>query len=89
MDAELLFQTVQEALFLVLLLCAPVLCAALLTSVFVGWLTHYTKLSEPAIGNVARVLAILSGLLVFSPWIGNRILAFSVKTLQLLQSVAS
>ncbi|MBN2526664.1 MAG: flagellar biosynthetic protein FliQ [Deltaproteobacteria bacterium] len=87
MDAAFLVELFEEALFLLLLLCAPVLTAALLTSVLVGWLSHYTKLSEPAIGSMARILAVLAGLLVFAPWIAQRVLGFTEKTWQLLQAV--
>lgn len=88
-DTAVLNEVVLESLSLVLLLSAPVISIALLTSVIVGWLGHYTRLSEPAIGSLARLIAGLGGLLLVAPWVGARVLEFAQRTWQLISQVVS
>ena len=89
MVASLLNEIVSEGLYLVLLLSAPIIAVALLSSIIVGLLAHYTRLNEPAIGTLSRLIAVLAGLLAISPWIGRHAVQFAEKTLQLLQHVVS
>ena len=89
MDGSQLGEIAVEGLYLILLLSAPLLSLALLTGIIVGWLSHYTKLSEPAIGNLARLLAVMGGLLPVAPWIGDRTVQFAQKTWALLLQMVS
>ena len=89
MDGSLLVEIALEGLYLILLLSAPLISLALLTGVIVGWLSHYTKLNEPAIGNLSRLLAVLGGLLLVAPWIGDRTVQFAQKTWALLLQMVS
>lgn len=88
MTSSDLYDLGRETLVLVLLLSLPLLGAALLSGVFTGILTSYTKLSDPAIGVVARVVAVLVALLVFSPWLGQSIVAYTHETWSLIQRVS-
>jgi flagellar biosynthesis protein FliQ len=86
---EALYEVSRQGLFLVLLLSAPVLAVALATSILTGLLSHYTRLSEPAVGNVARMIAVLGALLIIGPWIGGRLVSFAQSVwLLLIQAVS-
>jgi flagellar biosynthesis protein FliQ len=89
MSPEALYALTREGLYLVLLLSAPVLAVALTTNLLTGFLAHYTKLSEPAIGNVARMIAVLGALLMIAPWIGGRLVAFAQNAWQLMVQAVS
>ncbi|MBN2342911.1 MAG: flagellar biosynthetic protein FliQ [Deltaproteobacteria bacterium] len=87
MMASMLVDVVMELLVVLLLLSAPVWTAVLFSSVLVGVLTNYTKMSEPAIGVTARAVAVLSVFLLIAPWMGQHVTSFASKTWMLLEQV--
>jgi flagellar biosynthesis protein FliQ len=89
MTPEALYEVSRQGLFLVLLLSAPVLAVALATNILTGLLAHYTRLSEPAVGNVARMIAVLGALLIIGPWIGGRLVSFAQSVWHLLIQAVS
>jgi type III secretion protein S len=70
----LLLHLVRETLWVVLLVSAPPIGAALAVGLVTGVLQAATQVQEQTIGVVPRLVAVLSALAVASPWIGARVL---------------
>lgn len=89
MDSTILYSIAHDALVLALLLSLPLLGVAFFTGTIVGFLASYTKLSEPAIGITARILAGMGTLVLISPWLADRAMSFATKTWLLLSTVVT
>lgn len=82
MDPVLL-HLVRETLWVVLLVSAPPIGAALVVGLVTGVLQAATQIQDPAVGVVPRVLAVVGALAVASPWIGARVLRLAAECLAL------
>ena len=79
---EALAQIVSEALYLVLLLSAPVLAVSLGVALVVGLLQAATQLSDATLAFVPRLLAIGAVLVVSGGWMGEQMLRFTTELWQ-------
>ncbi len=77
----------REALFCVLWLSLPLLGAALLAGLLSGMFQSFTRMSEPTIGHVSRIAAVLVVAAVAAPWMGEQISDFAVRAWSLIQIV--
>jgi flagellar biosynthesis protein FliQ len=84
----LLLHVAREALFLVLVVSAPPLLAALLVGLATGVLQAATQVQEQALGVVPRLAAVLGALAIAAPWIGARVVRFASDCLDLLSRVS-
>ena len=84
-----LYDLTREALSLALWLSVPILGAALLAAVLTGLLQLYTRMSEPAITQLARVVAVLLATVVAVPWIADRVTGFATRVWSLVQQLPS
>ncbi|MDJ0765210.1 MAG: flagellar biosynthetic protein FliQ [Myxococcota bacterium] len=78
---------VREGFVLALVLCIPILGAALAAGLMTSLLGMFTKISEPAIAHVARIAAISLVLLATAPWIFGRVARFAERIWSLVQAV--
>jgi type III secretory pathway component EscS len=79
----LLLGVAREALWVVLLVSAPPVGAALATGLVTGVLQAATQVQEPAIGVAPRLAAVLGTLAVAAPWVGARVLRLAEACLSL------
>jgi flagellar biosynthetic protein FliQ len=84
-----LYEIMRDALVLVMLLCLPVLSAALFAGVLAGILTHTTGMSDGVIVQISRILAVVLVLLVFLPFMGAHLSEFANRVWIMLQLVVS
>lgn len=84
-----LYDLGREALALALWLSLPVLGAALLAAVLTSLLQSYTRVSEPAITQLARIAAVLIAAVIAAPWIAGRVAGFAAETWSLLLRLPS
>jgi type III secretion HrpO family protein len=73
----------RETLWVVLLVSAPPVGAALAVGLVVGVLQAATQIQEPTLGLVPRLVAVLGALAVAGPWIGLRVLRLAGECLAL------
>jgi flagellar biosynthesis protein FliQ len=83
-----LHDVAREALSLVLWLSLPILGVALLSGILSGLFQSFTRMSEPAIGHVARVAAVLVVAVVALPWVAGRVSEFAVLAWGLIAAVS-
>jgi flagellar biosynthetic protein FliQ len=69
----------REALKMALLLGGPLLAVALVVGLVVGVGQTLTQMSEPAVGQVARLVAVLAATVVALPWLLGRWVAYTVE----------
>jgi type III secretion HrpO family protein len=79
----LILHLVRETLWVVLLVSAPPVGAALVVGLVTGVLQAATQIQDPAVGVVPRLVAVLGALAVASPWIGARVLRLAEACLAL------
>jgi flagellar biosynthesis protein FliQ len=78
----------REAVFVVLLVSAPPVGAALVVGIATGVLQAATQVQEPTVGVVPRLVAVLGALAVASPWIAARVLKLAEECFALAARVA-
>jgi type III secretory pathway component EscS len=79
----LLLHLVRETVWVVLLVSAPPVGAALAVGLATGVLQAATQIQDPSVGVVPRLVAVLGALAVASPWIGARLLRLAEECLAL------
>ena len=75
--AELLLRVSREALFLVVLLSAPVVLVSLIVGLVVSVLQATTQIQEQTLTFAPKLIAVLVTLAVFGPWIGVQLANFT------------
>ena len=66
----------RQALFLVLVLAAPVLVCVLAVGIVTGVFSTLTQIRDRSISAVPKLLAALAALALAGPWMGAKLLAF-------------
>jgi flagellar biosynthetic protein FliQ len=74
----------REAIVLTIVLSLPMLGAALLAGLVTSSLQVLTKISEPTLTYVPRIIAVSLMSLVAAPWIGSRVAGFAERVWVLL-----
>jgi flagellar biosynthesis protein FliQ len=77
MTADLLLGLGREALYLALLLAAPVVLSTLVVGIVVGVLQAVTQVQDPAVGLAPRLVAGGVALALAAPWIGAQLVSFT------------
>lgn len=68
----------REALRMALLLGGPLLAVALVVGLVVGVGQTLTQMSEPVVGQVSRLVAVMVASLMVLPWLLGRWVAYAV-----------
>ena len=82
-----LMEVAREGLILSLFLSLPILGAALIAGLLTTVLQMFTKVSEPALTYVPRIIAVVLAVLLAGPWIGARVAGFAERVWSMIQVV--
>ncbi len=82
-----LFDIAREALVLILILSMPILGAALLAGLIAAALQTLTRVSEPVLTHVPRIVGVAVAVLVAAPWISSRVIGFTNRVWSLVQVI--
>lgn len=82
-----LLDIAREALMIAVLLSLPVLGAAFIASFVSAALQTFTKVSEPALSHVPRIVAVGAIVIAAAPWMAARIAGFAERVWSLLHDV--
>ena len=85
MDLTAIDRLAYDALVLALLLSLPVLAAVLAGGVLTGLLQSFTRLSDPSIQQVVRIVAVFLVALAVAPWAADRLADFARTVWSMLQ----
>ena len=79
MDGSLVIDASREAIQVALWLGGPLLLVALGAGLLVGIGQTLTQMHEPVIGQVARLVAVLTAVLLGLPWLVGRWVAYAAE----------
>ena len=68
MDSSTVIELGSRAIEVLLLICAPIFLAALITGLIISILQAATQINESTLSFVPKLVAILITLIIFGPW---------------------
>lgn len=82
MDASEVFTTGQQALWLLLLVSAPILLAVLVIGLVVSVFQAATQINEATLSFVPKIIGAVAVLAVSGPWMMSTLVEYLQRTLQ-------
>jgi len=82
MDASQVFTTGQQALWLLLLVSAPILLAVLVIGLVVSVFQAATQINEATLSFVPKIIGAVAVLAVSGPWMMSTLVEYLQRTLQ-------
>ena len=77
----------QEALYTVITVAAPVLLVAVVVGVIVSIFQAATQINEQTLGFIIKIVAIFTALIIFGPWMLNKLIDFTSRLYEFMGSV--
>lgn len=77
MDLNSAMELGRNALWMTLLISAPVLVVGLVVGLFIAFLQAVTQLQEQSLTFVPKIAAMVVATAVFIPWVSERILEYT------------
>jgi len=87
MTMDLVIQMAYQALYTVILVAAPMLMAGLVVGLFVGIFQAVTQIHEMTLTFVPKILAVVTALIIFLPWMMRTLLSFTLRLYSMIPSV--
>lgn len=82
MNEQIVIDFAREAVYVVIITSAPLLLMALIVGLLVSIFQTITSIQEQTLAFVPKILAVFIGILIFGPFIGQRLVEFFVNTMQ-------
>jgi len=79
MPAATLIHSAQEALLLVVAVSLPVLGAAAVVGFMTAAFQAASQIQDPTLAHLPRVLAVVTALVLFGPWMGREVATFAAQ----------
>ena len=79
----------QQALWVTMMLAAPLLGSALLVGLLVGMFQAATQINEMTLSFIPKLLVLVLSLVVAGPWMLSIILNFTLRLMQQIPSLIS
>lgn len=79
MSPELVINIIQNALYVLILVSAPVLVVSLLVGLFVSILQAATQINEMTLTFIPKLLALFLTLVLAGPWMLNTMIEYTVR----------
>jgi flagellar biosynthetic protein FliQ len=86
MSGDLVIQLGQEALMVVLIICAPMLGLGLTVGLMVSVFQATTSIQEQTLAFIPKIIAVFVAILIFGPWMLSVMIEFFVDIFQNLPS---
>lgn len=87
MTPELVINMVQQALYLLIILAAPMLLASLLIGLFVSILQAATQINEMTLTFIPKLLATFVVLTLAGPWMLETLMDYTTRLFQNIPNV--
>ena len=78
MTTDFVVQLAYRALYMVLMISAPMLIAGLVVGLVVGIFQAVTSIHEMTLTFIPKILAVVIALLIFLPWMLRALLGFTI-----------
>lgn len=79
MSPELVINIVQNALYTLILISAPVLLVSLVVGLFISILQAATQINEMTLTFIPKLLALFATLVLAGPWMLNTLIDYTVR----------
>ena len=87
MTTDFVVQLAYQALYTVILVAAPMLIAGLIVGLTVGIFQAATQIHEMTLTFVPKILAVMTALVIFLPWMLRTLLGFTIRLYSILPTV--
>ncbi len=87
MDSQQVFTFGQQALYMLLMVSAPVLLTVLGVGLLVSIFQAATQINEPTLSFVPKILAAVVVLTIVGPWMLTTLVEYLQRTIQAIPSV--
>jgi len=77
MSSDLAIQIGRDALYMVLLISAPMLGLGLLVGVLVSIFQAITQIQEQTLSFIPKIIAVFVAILIFGPWMMNLLIDYT------------
>ena len=87
MTQDLVIEIINQAIYLVLIISAPILLVTLVVGLAIGIFQAVTSIQEMTLAFIPKILVSIFVLILTFPWIMNKLLDFTIYIFQHMQSV--
>ncbi|AUH50367.1 flagellar biosynthesis protein FliQ [Chromobacterium subtsugae] len=87
MSPELIISIVQNALYILIIVSAPVLLTSLLVGLLVSILQAATQINEMTLTFIPKLLAMFLVLVLAGPWMLNTLIEYTTRLFQSIPNV--
>ncbi|AOZ49662.1 flagellar biosynthesis protein FliQ [Chromobacterium vaccinii] len=87
MSPELIISIVQNALYILIIVSAPVLLTSLLVGLLISILQAATQINEMTLTFIPKLLAMFLVLVLAGPWMLNTLIEYTTRLFQSIPSV--
>jgi flagellar biosynthetic protein FliQ len=77
MTPETVITIAEEGIWMVLLICGPLLILALVVGLIVSIFQATTQIQEQTLAFVPKIVAVLLGIIFFGPWMLSQLLSYT------------
>ena len=77
MTPETVITIAEEGIWMVLLICGPLLILALVVGLIVSIFQATTQIQEQTLAFVPKIVAVLLGIVFFGPWMLSQLLSYT------------
>ena len=87
MDSQYVVQFFTDAIMLALMLSLPPLILGLVVGVAIAIFQTVTQINEQTLVIVPKMVAIISGLLLFGSWMLNQMVSYTVRVFNMISNL--
>ena len=85
MNLDTATELIRQTLVLALLASAPMLVIGVVVGVLVSLFQAITQIQEQSLAFIPKIVAMVASVIVFMPWIGQRVMDYAVTMFSLTQ----
>ncbi|MBB6282174.1 flagellar biosynthesis protein FliQ [Geobacillus subterraneus] len=77
MSADLVIRLAEQGVYIVLIVCGPLLLLSLVVGLVVSIFQAATQIQEQTLAFVPKIVAVLLGLVLFGPWMLSKMVSYA------------
>jgi flagellar biosynthetic protein FliQ len=82
MSPDFIIGFAREGIEVTMMVAAPMLLVGLVVGLTIGILQSVTQIQEMTLTFIPKIVAVLTSLLIFAPWIMNKLVTFSANIIR-------
>lgn len=77
MSADFIIRLAEQGVYIVLIVCGPLLLLSLVVGLVVSIFQAATQIQEQTLAFVPKIVAVLLGLVLFGPWMLSKMVSYA------------